>query len=159
MIPEPSDSLAWIEGEADVAELMPEGPSPNRQLLLLGLQSYASEVVRQARRLGAIPPTEQESTRALAWLDHPVFVCGHHRTGTTLLRNLLDGHPDVVVLPSEGTYLTSFAYANPGLMLPTVLRFRWPPPAHLSRRERRAWSLHHAEKHLSKVGCRIWWTL
>jgi hypothetical protein len=114
MIPEPSDSLTWLESEADIAELMPEGLSPNRQLLLLGLRSYATQLVRQARRLGAIVPTAPERARALAWLDHPVFICGHHRTGTTLLRNLLDGHPDVVVLPSEGTYLSSFPYAVRG---------------------------------------------
>jgi hypothetical protein len=43
-------------------------------------------------------------------LYSPVFICGSHRSGTTLLQQLLDGHPDLVVLPSEGTYFTSFRY-------------------------------------------------
>lgn len=38
-------------------------------------------------------------------------MCGHHRSGTTLVQELLDGHPELLVLPSEGTYFTSFAYA------------------------------------------------
>jgi hypothetical protein len=39
-----------------------------------------------------------------------VFICGHHRSGTTLLQNLLDGHPQLLSIPSEGTYFTSFRY-------------------------------------------------
>lgn len=41
-------------------------------------------------------------------MERPVFLCGHHRSGTTLVRALLDGHPEVRVLPSEGTFRTSF---------------------------------------------------
>ena len=48
------------------------------------------------------------------WLLRPVFICGHQRSGTTLLQNLLDGHPRVLLLPSEGTYFTSFAYVARG---------------------------------------------
>ncbi len=98
--------------EAEISGLLPGGPAANRPLLLLRLGSYAAQLAREARRLGAIPPAASERTRALTWLEHPVFICGHHRTGTTLLRNLLDGHPDVVVLPNEATYLSSFAYAR-----------------------------------------------
>lgn len=31
----------------------------------------------------------------------PVFVLGAHKSGTTLLRNLLDGHPDIHAVPME----------------------------------------------------------
>jgi hypothetical protein len=34
----------------------------------------------------------------------PVFVCGVARSGTTLLRDLLDGHPQLVVIPTESSY-------------------------------------------------------
>jgi hypothetical protein len=34
----------------------------------------------------------------------PVFVVGVHRSGTTLVRDLLDWHPALSILPSEGTY-------------------------------------------------------
>jgi hypothetical protein len=37
----------------------------------------------------------------------PIFICGAHRSGTTLVRDLLDNHPALSVLPSEGTFFTS----------------------------------------------------
>ena len=45
--------------------------------------------------------------RGLAVARRPVFICGAHRSGTTLVRDLLDGHPALCVLPSEGTFFTS----------------------------------------------------
>lgn len=33
--------------------------------------------------------------------DHPVFICGHPKSGTTLLMTLLDNHPQLVVYPAE----------------------------------------------------------
>jgi hypothetical protein len=39
--------------------------------------------------------------------QNPVFICGAHRSGTTLVRDMLDGHPQLAVLPSEGTYYTN----------------------------------------------------
>lgn len=48
--------------------------------------------------------TLAEATR----LKHRVvFVCGAHRSGTTLVNQLLDGHSALAVLPTEGTYYTS----------------------------------------------------
>lgn len=34
----------------------------------------------------------------------PVFICGHPKSGTSLLRNLLDAHPQLVVFPEETTF-------------------------------------------------------
>ena len=34
----------------------------------------------------------------------PVFICGAHRSGTTLMHDLLDGHPALAVLPSEASW-------------------------------------------------------
>lgn len=100
----------WTSLEEEIAGLLPGAgvPSPDRPRLLAVLGSYAAAVVAEARRRGALPPTAAERGRALEWLDRPVFLCGHHRTGTTLLHDLLDGHPELLVLPSEGTYFTSF---------------------------------------------------
>jgi hypothetical protein len=39
-----------------------------------------------------------------AFAANPVFVCGAHRSGTTFLRDLLDGHPHLAVLPAEAAY-------------------------------------------------------
>src|SRR5690606_37795143 len=96
----------WHEMERAIARVLPSnGSGPQERVRLLALLTeYASAIVREARRIGAVVPAAEERTRALAWLDRPVFICGHHRSGTTLLQELLDGHPELLVLPSEGTY-------------------------------------------------------
>ena len=33
--------------------------------------------------------------------DHPIFICGHPKSGTTLLVALLDSHPQILVYPDE----------------------------------------------------------
>ena len=43
-----------------------------------------------------------------AFYDRPVFVVGHRKTGTTLLLDLLDGHPQLVVLPGESNHFLTF---------------------------------------------------
>ena len=102
----------WVGMEEAIARLLPaEGASPNRALLIQELSAYAQEIVRAARRIRDDTPTAMENGSSLDWLQHPVFICGHHRSGTTLLQQLLDGHSQLVVLPSEGTYLSSFNYA------------------------------------------------
>lgn len=102
----------WFEMEEAIVRFLPSDPkgAQDRARLLALLSEYANAVVHEARRIGAAVPAAEEHTRALAWLDRPVFICGHHRSGTTLLQELLDGHPELLVLPSEGTYFSSFAY-------------------------------------------------
>lgn len=41
-------------------------------------------------------------------LSNPVFICGVHKSGTTLVRNLLDWHPDLYVLPEDGPDYSAF---------------------------------------------------
>jgi hypothetical protein len=48
-----------------------------------------------------------EVARGLDVAQRPVFVCGVPRSGTTLVRDLLDSHPALCVLPSEGTFFTN----------------------------------------------------
>jgi hypothetical protein len=38
-------------------------------------------------------------------LNQPIFLLGAHKSGTSLLRSLLDGHPDLFVLPFETHFL------------------------------------------------------
>jgi hypothetical protein len=107
-----SASRDWIGMETAISALLPEarGMSARRELLA-SLDGYATAATRDARALDALAPSADECAGALEWLLRPVFVCGHHRSGTTLLQSLLDGHPRLLVVPSEGTYFTSFAYA------------------------------------------------
>ncbi|GAB4474645.1 MAG: hypothetical protein Kow0088_10870 [Anaerolineales bacterium] len=37
-------------------------------------------------------------------MDSPVFICGHPKSGTTLLLTLLDSHPELVVYPAETVF-------------------------------------------------------
>lgn len=50
----------------------------------------------EADPLGARPETGRS---ALA--DNATFICGHPKSGTSLLRSLLDSHPQLVVYPEE----------------------------------------------------------
>jgi hypothetical protein len=38
-------------------------------------------------------------------IGKPIFICGHPKSGTTLLTALLDGHPQILVFPEETYYL------------------------------------------------------
>jgi hypothetical protein len=102
--------IDWESAEARLARLLPDGNAPNRARLLNELSAHARKVVQAARRAGIGAPADADIAGALNWLNKPVFICGHHRSGTTLLQQLLDGHPQLVVLPSEATFLSSYRY-------------------------------------------------
>jgi hypothetical protein len=40
--------------------------------------------------------------------DHPIFICGHPKSGTSLLRAILDSHPQLVVYPEETVFFRRF---------------------------------------------------
>lgn len=102
-----------VRREQALASLLPTGDARCDRARLLGeLSAYAMSCVAEAQRRGHVVPDAGEIARARVWLWRPVFLCGHHRSGTTLLHGLLDGHPDLLVLPSEGTYFTSFRYVT-----------------------------------------------
>ena len=47
--------------------------------------------------------------------DRPVFICGHPKSGTSLLRALLDSHPQVIAYPEETAFFRRFLPAAKGL--------------------------------------------
>mgnify|MGYP000302119274 CR=1 FL=1 len=47
--------------------------------------------------------------------NRPVFICGYPKAGTTLLRNLLDSHPQLVVFPEETLFFRRFLRKADGL--------------------------------------------
>ena len=47
--------------------------------------------------------------------DRPVFICDYPKSGTSLLWNLLDGHPQLVVYPEETSFFRR--YLNEGARL------------------------------------------
>jgi hypothetical protein len=46
--------------------------------------------------------------------NHPVFICGHPKAGTSLVKTLLDGHPALVVYPEETLFFRRFLPAAEG---------------------------------------------
>ncbi len=70
------------------------------------LQHSLAQFVRALRTVQANVPSTSDPDRveqALAIQDYPVFIGGTGKSGTTLLRHLLDGHPQLMVFPPEGT--------------------------------------------------------
>jgi Sulfotransferase family len=48
-----------------------------------------------------------------AFYERPIFVVGHRKTGTTLVQELLDGHPQLAVLPGESNHFNTFLPRDP----------------------------------------------
>ena len=75
-------------------------------------------------------------------LDFPVFIAGHPKSGTSLLRSVLDSHPELVAYPEETSFFRRYLpkAAGKSLLQKTVLSdrylthiFEWnqaKPPAH-----------------------------
>jgi hypothetical protein len=40
--------------------------------------------------------------------DRPVFICGHPKSGTSLLRSLLDRHPQLITYPEESVFFRRY---------------------------------------------------
>jgi len=79
---------------------------PSKELLDAA-SAWSQAVWKAGESLGAFPLTRERLEAAGRLSKHPIFICGVHRSGTTLVRDLLDGHPALTVLPAEGTYLTN----------------------------------------------------
>jgi hypothetical protein len=112
-----TDLAGIVELEAALDRLLlppapAERPDPS---WLDGARQWSSAVWSHAGALGAASPTPAMVARGLALAARPVFICGAHRSGTSLLRNLLDGHPALAVLPSEGTFYTNLEPRLAGL--------------------------------------------
>jgi hypothetical protein len=66
--------------------------------------------------------------------DRPIFICGHPKAGTSLLRAVFDSHPQLIVYPEETVFFRRFLPRSAGLDLQGQLRlaeeclihiFRW----------------------------------
>jgi hypothetical protein len=72
------------------------------------LEAFAAEVWARATAPAAPAPDPGRVAALEALAERPVFVLGYYKSGTSLLLNLLDGHPDVVALPSESRHFPRF---------------------------------------------------
>lgn len=65
---------------------------------------WSSAVWEAAVAVGPVDMTEATRAQGMALAARPVFICGAHRSGTTLMHDLLDSHPALAVLPSEASW-------------------------------------------------------
>jgi protein-tyrosine sulfotransferase len=47
--------------------------------------------------------------------EHPIFICGHPKSGTSLLRSIFDSHPQLVVFPEETVFFRRYLPRAAGL--------------------------------------------
>lgn len=73
------------------------------------LQSTLGSVVDQLWETADAAPPCRPTEHLEALGERPVFVVGYYKSGTTLLLNLLDGHPELLALPGEWRYFTHIA--------------------------------------------------
>src|ERR1700744_1848693 len=78
--------------------------------LINAARAWSGEVWKAASKLGPMPVSGEQLLQARELANKPVYVCGVHHSGTTLVRDLLDGHPELTVLPSEGTWYTNLEH-------------------------------------------------
>jgi len=77
------------------------------EALIHAAHVWSDTVWATAEMLTPIPLSKPQLDTGLVLARKPVFICGVHRSGTTLVRDMLDDHPELVVLPSEGTFYTN----------------------------------------------------
>ncbi|MGV3505029.1 MAG: sulfotransferase family protein [Adhaeribacter sp.] len=82
--------------------------SPGKDLLEAA-KAWSEEVWKISGILGPLSLPNAQLNKGLQLAQRPVFICGVHRSGTTLVRDLLDAHPALAVLPAEGNFLTNLA--------------------------------------------------
>jgi hypothetical protein len=103
-----SASVLDLEQQFDRQLARPHVTAETSPAMLIAAARWSTAIWAAAEAAGPIELGKAEVSRGLAVAHCPVFVCGVHRSGTTLVRDLLDGHPALAVLPSEGTFFTSF---------------------------------------------------
>ena len=112
-----AQALAILSGCSSHSSRLSRGwmPSCRGRASAAGRRSLSWRAPGNGRRPSGAKPNgsarsrsaPEQIARGLDLAGRPVFVCGVHRSGTTLVRDLLDGHPALAVLPSEGSFYTT----------------------------------------------------
>ena len=55
-------------------------------------------------------PLQIELESRIDETNNPIFVLGCHKSGTSLLRSIFDGHPDLFVIPREGHFFENLKW-------------------------------------------------
>ena len=112
----PSDvSIIGLERELDPMLRSRSSEKPLDPRLQAAVREWSAVIWAAAEALGPSVPQARDLERGLLLAGRPVFVCGTARSGTNLLRDLLDGHPQLAVVPTEGLFYTYLERALFGL--------------------------------------------
>jgi hypothetical protein len=74
--------------------------------------------------------------------DRPVFICGHPKSGTSLLRGILDSHPELVTYPEETVFFRRYLPAAQGTPLEEKLELSDKYITHIFE-----WNADHPPEH------------
>jgi hypothetical protein len=98
--------IGQLEERLDRVLTHPWVTQPDLSIAADRAAAWSRAVWCEALAAGATPLSAEQIAQGLAIAARPVFVCGAHRSGTTLVQTLFDNHPSLIVLPFEGAYLT-----------------------------------------------------
>jgi hypothetical protein len=104
----PIAGIVDLEQQVDMQLARPSVTAEASRTLPVALAQWSAAIWAAAEGAGPIELCDAEVSRGLRVAHRPLFVFGAHRSGTTLVRDLLDSHPALSVLPSEGTFFTNF---------------------------------------------------
>ncbi|NDG70141.1 MAG: sulfotransferase [Proteobacteria bacterium] len=113
MIHSPNNDLSKIsESLSDAKTFLEESIGKNIKFINVSEEPSAKQyheamanlthAIMDAARLRSAPRTNLCREEASSDITYPIFIGGSHKSGTTLLRNLLDGHESLNVLPGDG---------------------------------------------------------
>jgi hypothetical protein len=100
-------SIVLLEQQLDRCLSRPRVTADDAGALPGAAARWAAAVWAAASGAGPLELGKDEVARAFDVAQRPVFIFGAHRSGTTLVRDLLDNHPALAVLPAEGTFFTN----------------------------------------------------
>ncbi|WLE95565.1 MAG: sulfotransferase [Candidatus Electrothrix communis] len=70
-------------------------------------------LINEMRQQESFVPDPVHTEKAESVIERPVFLCGAMKSGTTLLLELLDGHPELIVLPGDSFVWGRLTKENP----------------------------------------------
>ncbi|WP_339136375.1 MAG: sulfotransferase [Candidatus Electrothrix sp. GW3-4] len=84
-------------------QIFPQRDEENDRKVQEGLDSFVDYIDQSLEKKFVIDPQLISKVRAVR--QQPVFLCGAMKSGTTLLLELLDGHPELITLPGDSFFI------------------------------------------------------
>lgn len=94
------------------SEAYPAKPEPGRSRLIKLMDDMAQQHIVTAQTQRLRQPDEAVVQMLERVADQPIFIVGYFKSGTTMLRGLLDTHPELIVIPSESRHFHNYTYLS-----------------------------------------------